>query len=104
MVQGRCESPPGQVCFGQWTPAGPGHEAGVFFGCECKGIDNGPVLPPPKRSCELMIDLTQAQPRFQCVGNCKSGQICRLGYYRNPLTGSFALDCRCRFMRPLAPN
>jgi hypothetical protein len=95
VVQNRCESPPGQVCVGQWTPAGPGHGAGVFFDCVCKGIDDGPTLPPSKRPCQLVINQASG---FQCDGECERG-VCRLGYYRDTSIGRYVLDCRCRILR-----
>jgi hypothetical protein len=98
VVQSQCESPPGQVCVGQWTPAGPGHGGGVFFTCDCKPID-GPTTPPLERPCRLMINPAGG---FQCDGECKGG-ICRLGYYRDPATERYVLDCRCRVLRGLTP-
>jgi hypothetical protein len=90
VVQSRCESPPGQICVGQWTPAGPGHGGGVFFDCVCKPIDGGPS--PQPKSCRLLID---AAGGFKCDGECPTG-LCRLGIYRDPSTQSYVLDCRCR--------
>jgi hypothetical protein len=97
VVQSRCESPPGQVCVGQWTPAGPDHGAGVFFDCVCKAIEGS--SPQPKRPCQLMIDPTSG---FKCDGECPAG-ICRLGYYRDPSTQRYVLDCRCRSLGVLQP-
>jgi hypothetical protein len=95
VVQSGCESPPGQVCVGQWTPGGRGRGAGVFFGCVCKGIDDGPSIPPLQRPCQLMIDPNSG---FKCDGECEGG-VCRLGYYRDTSTGRYVLECRCRSLR-----
>jgi hypothetical protein len=93
VVQSRCESPPGQVCFGQWTPAGPTHGSGVYLGCVCKAIvKGGPPLPPPD-PCQLVLSPRRG---FQCSGNCQvPGQQCRLGVWKDPTTGRFVLECRC---------
>jgi len=91
-VQSRCQSPKGQVCFGQWTPAGPTHGSGVYLGCVCKGTapERTPVPPAP---CQLMISRAG---RFQCTGDCQIvDQSCRLGRWTDPTTGRLVLDCRC---------
>lgn len=92
VVQSTCESPPGQACLGQWTPAGPTHGSGVYLGCVCKGIVKGgpkPPLPP----CQLLLSPSGG---FQCSGNCQVlGQRCRLGVWKDPMTGRFVLECRC---------
>src|SRR5688500_9109891 len=37
MVQSQCDRPPAQTCTrNKWTPAGRGHDSGIFFGCTCK--------------------------------------------------------------------
>jgi hypothetical protein len=90
MVQSRCESPPGQICFGQWRP-GPGG-AGVYFDCVCRPTEGGGPLPSPQKDCKLLID--KNTQRFQCSGDCRFGS-CRLGLYRDPSTGTVMLDCRC---------
>jgi len=93
VVQSSCQSPPGQICFGQWTPAGDGRSAGVYLGCICKGVDGGRTGPTPVRPCQLYIDTSGA---FQCSGECATLlQRCRLGYWRDPSTGRYVLDCRC---------
>ena len=92
MVQSRCESPPGQVCFGRWTPAGPGRGQGIYFECVCRPEPGGPP-PPPEPPCQLLIAPTGA---FQCAGTCAdTAQGCRLGVWKDPSTGRFVLDCRC---------
>ena len=92
MVQSKCESPEGQVCFGQWTPAGSTPGSGVYFGCVCKGtVKDKPR--PPKPTCQLVLSPTGG---FQCSGNCQAlGQQCRLGVWKDPTTGRFVLECRC---------
>jgi hypothetical protein len=90
VVQSRCESPPGQICVGQWTPAGPDHGGGIFFDCVCKPSDGGPSL--QTRACRLLID---PAGDFKCDGECPSGD-CRLGIYRDTSTDRYVLDCRCR--------
>lgn len=90
MVQSRCESPPGQICFGQWT-VGPGG-GGVYFDCRCRGVPDGPKPPPPRPSCQLTIDTSSS--RFACTGECDGGLGCRLGLYRDS-SGRVVLDCRC---------
>jgi hypothetical protein len=92
VVQASCTSPPGQICFGQWTPEGRGHGAGTFLGCVCKGLD-GTTVPPPKETCRLVL---RPNGQFACSGACNGLQTCRLGYYKDPATGVYALDCRCR--------
>ena len=93
IVQSRCESPPGQVCFGRWTPAGPGRGDGVYFDCVCKAIPDGPAPPTPKSSCQLAIGPAGA---LQCAGNCVAvGSRCRLGGWKDPATGRYILECRC---------
>jgi hypothetical protein len=91
MVQGRCESPEGQICYGQWTPGPAG--GGVYLRCQCRPIDGGPVPPQPRKPCELMIS---QQGRFQCAGECRFGRTCGLAFYRHP-EGSVMLGCRCVF-------
>ena len=51
MVQSKCESLPGQTCFGRWTPAGPGRGAGVYLECVCKGIKDDGGKPTPPTPC-----------------------------------------------------
>ena len=91
MVPGKCESPPGQICWGRWTvgPAG----GGLYFGCRCRLVDGGPV-PPATQPCAIGIDATTRA--FRCTGECSRGQDCKLGYYRDPVTRVVTLDCRCR--------
>lgn len=89
MVQSKCESPEGQICFGQWTPAGPDHDKGIYFGCRCVGT-KGPDRPIV--ACQLMV--TQAG-RFQCAGECTGLRACRLGAWKDPTSGRYVLDCRC---------
>src|SRR5262245_29840540 len=50
VVQGRCESPVGQVCVGRWIPAGPDRGGGIYFGCTCRGTSTVP--PPPPSPCQ----------------------------------------------------
>lgn len=91
MVPGKCESPPGQICWGRWTvgPAG----GGLYFGCRCRRADGG-IVPLPKQPCTIGIDAeTQT---FRCIGECAQGQGCKLGFYRDPQTRIVTLDCRCR--------
>jgi hypothetical protein len=90
IVQQRCESPPGQICVGRWTPAGPGHGSGVFFDCVCQPVGEPPPL---KRPCRLLLD---AKPSFRCDGDCDAGGTCRLARFRDPKTGATVLDCACR--------
>lgn len=91
-VLSRCASPKGQICFGQWTPAGPTHGSGVYLGCVCKGIAPERGLTPPE-PCRLVINPTG---RFQCAGDCQIvSRICRLGRWTDPTTGRLVLDCRC---------
>ena len=90
MVQSECESPPGQVCFGRWTPAGPRHGAGVYFSCICRPEKRPP--PPPPSTCRLMIGPSGV---FQCTGSCRELQQCQLRGWRDPATGRYVLDCRC---------
>jgi hypothetical protein len=95
-VQSSCQSPPGQICFGQWTPAAAGRPAGSYFDCKCKGVLGGPKEPLP-RPCQLML---APSGTFQCTGECPSLlQRCRLGYWRNPASGRYVLDCRCAPIR-----
>jgi hypothetical protein len=92
MVPERCASPPGFLCAGQWTPAGPEHGSGAFFECRCHKtvVDPDPL---PLLPCRLKIDPVK---RFTCVGNCQAGRTCRLAFFRDPNTGVTTLDCRCR--------
>ena len=91
MVQSGCDSPPGQVCVGQWVPAGPGHRSGIFFGCRCRPVVAGPSLEPV--TCRVRLD----EGGFSCAGDCKvSGRRCALGYWKDQATGVYTLDCRCR--------
>ena len=91
-VQSGCQSPPGQICFGQWTTAGPGRAAGIYLDCTCKAIGGGSI-PSPQRSCQLMLNPSGA---FECTGECPNGlQRCRLGYWLDPTSGRYVLDCRC---------
>jgi hypothetical protein len=94
MVQDKCESPEGQICWGQWT-VGPGG-GGLYFGCRCRGLEGGPETPPLQTPCQLAIDLSSSQ--FTCVGECKPGFSCRLGLYEEP-SGRVVLDCRCTRIR-----
>jgi hypothetical protein len=96
MVQSKCESPPGQICVGRWTPAGPGHGSGVFFDCRCSPVGG---VDPPQLPCRLRID---SSPRFGCSGGCSPGEACRLEYFRNPKSGTTILSCECRAI--LVPN
>jgi hypothetical protein len=94
VVQQSCTSPPGQVCIGQWIPAGPTHGSGVYFGCDCKVIGDGPKPPPP--TCRVLLD----GERFRCIGECKEGgRACQLGFWRDSKTGMYTLSCRCRPLR-----
>jgi hypothetical protein len=88
MVQSRCESPEGQICYGQWTPGPAG--GGVYFGCRCRLIEGGPS-PVPSNPCTLSIT---PQGRFECVGTCDFGRSCGLAFYRDQ-TGRYVLGCRC---------
>jgi hypothetical protein len=88
VVQSKCESPPGQICFGQWTPAGVGRSKGVYFGCRC--VPRA-TTEPPRRPCELVLDTSGA---FKCSGECANGE-CRLAYWRDPNSGRYVLGCRC---------
>src|SRR5262245_15319259 len=54
VVQSRCESPAGQICFGQWTPAGPGRGGGIYFNCRCRATLQ-PIEPEPRRPCQLVL-------------------------------------------------
>ena len=90
VVQSRCESPPGQICFGQWTPAGPGRSGGIYFECRCRGTP--PAIEPPPPTCQLVLD---ASGTFQCTGECASTLRCGLAYWRDPNTGRYVLNCRC---------
>jgi hypothetical protein len=90
MVQSGCESPPGQVCVGRWTPAGPGHSAGVYFGCNCK-VPRGEPTPRPL-DCHLFID---ASGTLRCEGKCTRGK-CTLLYTKEPASGQYRLTCSCR--------
>jgi hypothetical protein len=94
VVQSRCESPPGQICFGQWTPAGPGRGSGIYFACKCRRTLT--IIEPPSRSCQLVLD---ASGIFQCTGECAKGSSCGLGVWRDPNTGRYLLDCRCTMPR-----
>jgi len=98
MVQSRCESPPGQICIGQWTPAGPDHGSGVFLGCRCTGPDTTPT--PQPTPCQLMLDST---PRFRCVGECEGGKACRLARFQDPSSGRTTLSCACRVLLQREP-
>ena len=71
MVQGKCESPPGQTCFGWWTPAGADHGKGVYFDCRCVGTKEPP---PPTVKCQLVL---ASSGRFQCTGTCTGLQTCQ---------------------------
>jgi hypothetical protein len=94
VVAASCSSPPGQICVGPWTPAGPGHGSGVFMGCRCRQVNE--PLPVPNRACEILLD---ADGRLNCVGDCgKSGKSCKLGYWRDPKTGIYTMQCRCERM------
>jgi hypothetical protein len=90
MVQSKCESPPGQVCFGRWTPAGSTHGAGVYFTCICRPEKR--PLPPAPGTCRLMIGPNGV---FQCTGICQQAQRCHLSAWRDPASGRYVLDCRC---------
>jgi hypothetical protein len=92
VVQSKCESPPGQVCFGRWTPAGEGRGSGVYLGCVCKAIEGGEPPPPPPTPCQLVL---RSDGGFACSGSCQGTQECRLGVWRDPKTRQFVLDCRC---------
>lgn len=93
VVQSGCQSPPGQICFGRWTPAGEGRPAGVYLGCICKGLDDGKIKKTPTLRCQLYMDPSGT---FQCSGDCGTPvQQCRLGYWLDPSTGRYILDCRC---------
>ena len=91
MVQSKCESPPGQTCFGRWTPAGPGRGDGIYFGCVCKVIKDG-MPPPPPTPCQLVL---RGAGGFQCSGSCQASLQCRLGLWKDPGSGRVVLDCRC---------
>jgi hypothetical protein len=91
VVQSSCSSPPGQICVGQWIPAGPTHGSGIFFGCRCRPVLDQP--PPPPVTCQVKLD----EKGFSCVGDCgTTGSTCQLGYWRDPKSGLVTLDCRCR--------
>ena len=89
VVQSRCESPPGQTCFGQWSPGPAG--GGVYFDCRCRPTDGG--IPPvdPRTSCRLSINPGSF---FECVGECRFGS-CGLSFVRDD-AGRWAIGCRCR--------
>jgi hypothetical protein len=89
MVQSRCESPEGQICWGQWT-IGPGG-GGVYFGCRCRLIGGGSI-PLVPTTCDLVLD--KRSSRFECVGQCRAGLACGLSLYRQP-SGRTVLGCRC---------
>jgi hypothetical protein len=93
-VQSRCESPPGQICFGRWTGAGPGRAAGIYFNCTCRRAPRGPVVKEPAlRHCELMLDPSGV---FRCTGVCPNNlQRCQTAFWRDPASGRYVLDCRC---------
>jgi len=88
MVQSRCESPEGQICYGEVTggPAG----VGTYLGCRCRFIEGDPVPEPPE-PCKLIIS---PQGRFECVGTCEFGQSCGLTFYRDQ-SGRYVVGCRC---------
>lgn len=91
VVQSACTSPEGQICLGQWIPAGLKHGSGVFFGCRCRGPEGTPEIDAP--TCQLKLDGTS----FTCVGECSTGgHVCKLGYWRDISTGTVVLECRCR--------
>jgi len=90
MVQGKCESPEGQICFGRWTPAGPDHGAGIYFGCVCRATKKTP--PPPRVRCQLLLAPTG---QLSCAGTCDGLDLCQLLGWRDPATGRYVLDCRC---------
>lgn len=90
MVQQGCESPAGQVCTGQWVPAGSGRSAGLYFGCRCRAVEGG--IEPVPLACQLLLTASG----FQCAGECTRGGSCVLGYWRDPDTRRVTLDCRCR--------
>lgn len=94
-VQQRCENPPGQICAGQWVPAGPERAGGLYFGCRCRLVDGG-IVPVP--ACRLVLTATS----FECAGECARRASCLLGFWRNPETREVTLDCRCR-LRELTP-
>jgi len=88
MVQGECESPPGQICFGRWTPAGPGQGGGVYFECICTPtVDRSPQI-----RCQAYLDTAGT---LQCTGSCEGADQCRLGFWRNRVTHEVVLACRC---------
>jgi hypothetical protein len=88
MVQSRCDSPEGQLCYGLWRP-GPGG-GGVYFECVCRPTPGRSPL--PTSDCSLQID---KQTRvLTCVGTCRFGS-CSLGLYREGSTGRVVLGCRC---------
>jgi len=94
LVQDKCESPEGQICFGQWIPAGQGRDAGIYFGCRCRGTSTPP--PPPLR-CQLVLDPNGG---FKCTGQCSpASQTCQLAFWRDPATGRYVLTCRCTLPR-----
>lgn len=87
MVPTRCDSPPGQICFGLWRP-GPGR-GGVYFDCVCRAEPGRTPLPTP--DCRLQID--KQNRVFSCTGSCRFG-ACSLGLYRDS-SGMVVLGCRC---------
>ena len=88
VVASSCTSPPGQICVGLWTPGPNG--SGVFMGCRCSAVDS--PLPQPV-SCQVLL---KVDGRLGCVGDFpNSGKTCKLGFWRDPKTGIYALQCRC---------
>jgi hypothetical protein len=97
MVQSGCASPPGQVCVGRWTPPGPGHSGGVYFGCNCKAINGDPS---PQPVCFMFMDSTGT---LRCEGKCTRG-TCTLVSAVDPATGQRRVTCSCRvtLVKPIA--
>jgi hypothetical protein len=88
MVQSQCESPPGQVCFGRWTPAGPGRSGGAYFECVCT-----PTRKPERTiPCQAILGTNGT---LQCAGDCEGTSECRPGLWKDRPAGEIVLACRC---------
>src|SRR5215471_17498730 len=88
MVQGACESPTGQTCYGQWLP-GPGG-GGVYFECVCTPTaGSGGSFTPV---CQAFL---AASGTLQCAGSCEGAAQCRLGFWRDRATHQVVLGCYC---------
>lgn len=91
LVPASCSSPDGQICIGPVTFGGvAGNPTGVIFGCQCHPVDG---LPPPF-VCQVVVT---KEKRFSCTGKCeKPGHECQIGYWRDPKTGTYTMQCRCK--------